>query len=322
MAVTREDVVNGYRFVLGREPESEKAITSHLESKDVQDFRNKLLASREFLSKLSGTTNANAAYRPIPVNLPANDIEVDISQELLAACLEKVKAAWTHLGLVSPHYSVLTNKQYLPENFEAKADGFWDTAKRDWSDIDAIAARHNFKISSELQATEYGCGVGRVTMQLAKHLGNVNAYDISAHHLALAKGRADDLHLSNIKFHECSSRPLAGLKNCDLFYSCIVFQHNPPPIIKELVKIALSSLNPGGIAIFQVPTYAVGYHFKTDAWLAANHHLSMHMHCFPQYKVFEIAKGLGCDILEVREDTWTGELNKYISNTFVIRKPK
>ena len=75
-----------------------------------------------------------------------------------------------------------------------------------------------------------------------------------------------------------------------------------------------------GMAIFQMPTYDLGYRFKTSEWLATEHILDMQMHCFPQARTFEIAAEEKCQVLEVREDDWAGPANKRVSNTFVIRK--
>src|SRR5271169_236009 len=48
---------------------------------------------------------------------------------------------------------------------------------------------------------------------------------------------------------------LARLTNVDLFFSIIVLQHNPPPVILGILDAAFAGLRPGGLAFFQVPTY-------------------------------------------------------------------
>jgi len=155
---------------------------------------------------------------------------------------------------------------------------------------------------------------------LAAMFQHVNGYDISSAHIDIARARAKELQLSNVSFVECSSDFLEILKPCDVFYSRIVFQHNPPPIIHELVKHALRSVRPGGVAVFQVPTYIKGYKFNIEEWIAAKHVLDMQMHCLPQADIFELAGDEACDVLEVREDDSTGAPERFISNTFVIRK--
>ena len=75
----------------------------------------------------------------------------------------------------------------------------------------------------------------------------------------------------------------------------------------SLIRSALESLAPGGIAVFQVPTYKLGYRF-----VAAEHvdrerpdEPDMEMHCLPQRHVLRIAAETGCRVLEVREHDLT-----------------
>jgi hypothetical protein len=46
----------------------------------------------------------------------------------------------------------------------------------------------------------------------------------------------------------------------------------------------------------------------------------MQMHCLTQQVIFELIADEGCVPLEVKEDNSTGAPDKYISNTFVVRK--
>ncbi len=50
-SITREDIRYGYRFVLGREPESEAALDGHLSHQTIEDLRLTLLRSNEFQGK-------------------------------------------------------------------------------------------------------------------------------------------------------------------------------------------------------------------------------------------------------------------------------
>jgi SAM-dependent methyltransferase len=199
-------------------------------------------------------------------------------------------------------------------------DDFWRTGQREATYVANIARRHGDGDLGDKNCVEVGCGVGRVTMGLARHYATVHAYDISAAHLALARQRSQETTTTNVVFHLCSDDPLAPLECCDLFYSTIVFQHNPPVIITRLIRNALQSLKPGGIGIFQVPTYQLGYRFNTNNWLAAEHAPDMQMHCLPQARIFELIAQEGCVVKEVREDDWAGPSDQRLSNTFVVRK--
>jgi SAM-dependent methyltransferase len=76
-------------------------------------------------------------------------------------------------------------------------------------------------------------------MVLAGKFKRVDGYDISPGHLERARQRAQETGIRNVALHECSSNMLASLEKCDFFYSRIVFQHKPPPVIVELIRTAV-----------------------------------------------------------------------------------
>jgi hypothetical protein len=89
-------------------------------------------------------------------------------------------------------------------------------------------------------------------------------------------------------------------------------------VISNLIRSALQALRPGGIGIFQVPTYILGYRFNLAEWFVEEHALDMQMHCLPQRKIFEIIARANCIPLEIREDDATGAPEKFLSNTFIV----
>jgi SAM-dependent methyltransferase len=319
MTVTRDEVVWSYRTILGREPESEDVVNIHLQSSDFPALRESFLRSPDFIGD-----RASASMPPgsalLPMDLPRNEIEHDASVSQISRCLEKIKSAWSHLGITRPHFSVLTDRKFLPENLRENFEKFWASGDREAADVERILAGIGFIDLATKNCVEYGCGVGRVTTGLARRFARVDAYDISQGHLTQAELRAQAVGSVNIRFHLCADDVLEELTPCDFLYTKLVFQHNPPPIIVQLVKSALRSLNVHGIGIFQVPTYQVGYHFRIEEWLAVEHRLDMQMHCLAQDVLFSIIAEEHCTLLSVREDNATGEPDRFISNTFVVRK--
>ena len=315
MTVSRDDVIFAYRLLLNRLPESETVIAHHARADNLWSLVAGFLSSSEYLTLRSGPSGGH-----LPLDLPTLEIDTDATDEDAARCLAEIKKAWTHLGIERPHFSVLTERRFLPENISGSLEQFWKTGQLEADCLANIAQRHASGNPANQTCVEFGCGVGRVTIGLARQYARVHAYDISATHLAQARRRAQDAGMSNIVFHQCSDDPLAGLERCDLYYSTIVLQHNPPVIISRLIRNALRCLNPSGIALFQVPTYRLGYRFRTAEWLAASHALDMQMHCLPQARIFEIIAEEHCAVLEVRENDWVGPTVQWRSNLFVIRK--
>lgn len=313
--VTEEDVVLAYRFILGREPESHNAVLSHLKQPDINSLRTHFLKSKEFTDKYKNISVRRDFYA---LDLPEIKVDHLVSPTLLSKCIANIKDAWSFLGITRPHHSVLTNNIFLPESFEVNRDEFFASGESEANVVRKILARNGLISIDSMSCVEYGCGVGRVTMGLARLFKNVHAYDISPAHLSLAEQRSLEIGITNCKFHLCSNQPLAPLELCDVFYSRIVFQHNPPPVIHHLIINALRSLKIGGIAIFQVPTYKPGYSFSLDEWLSAEHNLDLQMHCLPQPVVFSIISEENCLTLEVIEDGSCGA--DFLSQMFIVKK--
>lgn len=310
--VTREDVRWCYRALLGRAPESEDAVLAHLRHGHWWALVEAFVSSDEFRFAQS----ARAVY---PLPLPAQRIDVEVDAAQMQAAVERVRGTWSQLGIERPHFSVMTNEQFLPANLPGSIEHFWASGDIEADQVVAIMAAHGAAPAGQV-CVEYGCGVGRVTGALARQFEHVHGIDISPGHLALARQRLDELGCRNFTLTLCPDTVVGALPPCDVYYSRIVLQHNPPPLIHALVQAALAALKPGGLAIFQVPTYAAGYSFDIAAWLAAEAPQDMEMHCLPQRYIFSAIAAAGCVPLEVREDDSTGD-GRYISNVFVVQRP-
>lgn len=78
----------------------------------------------------------------------------------------------------------------------------------------------------------------------------------------------------------------------------------------------------GGAAIFQVPTYAIGYRFLLDEYLGGPIGQNMEMHVLPQPALFGLAAAEGMELLERRDDTAVivGRPDPWVSNMFCFRR--
>lgn len=319
--ISRDDIVWCYRNILGRDPESDALVETHLNTIDFKQLVLSFLGSPEFRStRTAGDLVEFGGSLGLPPVLDRLDIDVDATPAELGQCAAKIKAAWEHLGDEKAHYSVLSNDAFLPHNLNASIDSFWASGESEVTQAIRALSQSGSSQLEEKICVEYGCGVGRVTVNLAKWFKFVHAYDISSNHLYHARARASQMGVVNVAFHECSRDFRVAMEPCDFFYSVIVLQHNPPPVILELIRIALKALKPGGIAMFQVPTYIVGYRFSLNEWLATEHALDMQMHCVPQDAVLEIISASGCRLLGLREDGCTGARDQIISNTFFCQQ--
>ena len=317
MAVTEEEVHWCYRAILGRAAESADIVKT--KASQERDFRSLVLgflASEEYQRKVA---------KPGLVALDRSDIQVDTTGSTLELSLvkDRIRETWSQLGLDRPHDSILTGAGYEPANINAESiERFYASGLEEAAIVEAMLARFGFSQPGAKVCVEYGCGLGRVTFALAAHFKEVHGYDISANHLRLAQQHAAEFGIDNVQFHPCSVDGMGdALEPCDFFYSRLVFQHNPPPLIRELLSSALSALRPGGIGIFQMPTYGADYSFRIKDYIASPRSREIEMHCFPQREVFALIAGAHCNLLEVNQDTAVGNYTQWVSNTFVVQRP-
>ena len=258
----------------------------------------------------------------LPLDTPPIDVDVQTDEASLARLLAHVEQTWTRLGDEEPHWSVLSAEEFKAANLPEHEAAFYASGRNDLRLLLAFLERNDIDAGRLSNVLEYGCGVGRTTRFLASRFAQVQAWDISSSHLRLAEAYLAREQVRNVTLHRV--RTLAdvdGPPDVDLLFSFLVLQHNPPPVIAALLQRLLARLRPGGIAYVQLPTHACDYRFKLDDYLA--HGLSathIEMHCLPQRHVFRIAKQAGCQVLEVREDTWCGRPRSEISNTFLMQR--
>ena len=157
-------------------------------------------------------------------------------------------------------------------------------------------------------------------MWLGRYFRQVIAGDISASHLDHARETVRRANLTDISFmHVNEIARYQQLPFFDMFFSVIVLQHNPPPLMAHILEIILGKLAPGGIAYFQIPTYLANYTFSADSYLDSTAPVGdVEVHCVPQLELLELIARAECRVLEIREDSALGAGT--ISNTLLLRK--
>ena len=312
--VTREEVIAAYKLILGRLPENEAAIRSHLHFSDVARLRRAFLDSAEFRSD-----PARRYFYDPPTPMV---VQVLCQQAEYEALLKHVQDAWTRMGETEPMWSVLTGEQFKQATFSAHAAEFYELGRTDLRRFTAWLERNEVRLATLDTCFEFGCGVGRVTRWLSPLFKRVIACDISRVHLAHASSYLSSQSLENVEFiHLKSPGDLANLEPFDAIFSVIVLQHNPPPVIYKVLQVVLTQLRPGGVAYFQVPTYQMGYSFTMHEYMASSLFKAeqMEMHVLPQRFIFEVAAECDCLVLEVQPDNYTG-IADGVSNTFLLQK--
>ena len=321
--ITKEEVVIAYRLILGREPENADVVDNYCHTiHSLKELRLEFLKSPEFVGQMvEALDRPNFARQRHPFHLPKIPVEVDASQEQLTLMFQRVCQTWEKLGFSEPYWSIMTQPQYLVENFENNKTQFYESGGPLFRTILAALNRNGFNPADIITCLEVGCGVGRMTRFLAEIFPEVTATEISGQHLVMAKNYLNSLNIENVSLiHWENLKKVEQLPQIDFIISVITLQHNPPPIMAWFLSKLLSSLKPNGLAFIQIPTYRNGYIFEINRYMHSQSDGKIEMHFLPQHEVFRVIDDSNCRCIEVREDGMIGSEDKMLSNSFLIQK--
>lgn len=316
MSVTREEVLSAYRLILGREPESETVIEQAMEADSLSHLRRVFLGSAEFSRKYD-ESDRGALHVGRFSDVPSMDVDIDCTPDQLRAMFDRIAKAWRQFGETEPHWSVLTNEDFRQDRLADNIDRFYASGSDDVETHLNMLRRAGLPVSFG-KAMDFGCGVGRLSLALAKHAHQIVGVDISPPHLKLASERARDTGIANVSFEAIGSvDDLDRYRGFDFVLSRIVLQHNPPPVMAALFSKLLAALAPGGTAIIQMPTYMHGHRFSAAEYLASDQP-QMEMNGLPQPIIFRLIEQADCRLIEVREDISAG--NSALSHVFCMQR--
>jgi SAM-dependent methyltransferase len=314
-----EDARACYRLLLGREPEDEEVLDRHvIAAPTLGQLRDRFLGTAEF------RRIALPPEAPEPPDAgPPPDVEAVVTAAEEDQLFLRQLRVWTQLGEQAPHWSNLAEDAYRPESFPANRRRFHASGAVDATALVALLARHGLTPEQLPRLLEHGCGTGRVTLHLAQHFTAVEGMDISAPHLALARAEAQARGMVHLRWLRCRGDQPMPAEGYDVWYSRRTLQWNPPPLIRRILELAFAGLAPGGVAVFQLPTWYPGYRFRAAEHLASPAPAAPELHLLPQGEVFALAAAAGLRVLEVREDTHLPVAipSALKSQLFVLRKP-
>lgn len=309
-ALTRDDVVQGYRLFLGRTPESDDIIDAHhRHMKTLQAWRDALFNSEEFIEGRVKPATVQAMdqvlYGPPP------PVDHQVSADLLKAMLERVRAQWTALGEDDPHWSVLSSPDFRKARLTPeKIADLKRSGRREAQLIDDFEARAGVALSRGA-CLELGAGVGRITRYLSEKFERVIAVDISPGNLELCAEYMAEEGAHNVECRLVSKfEDFDALPEFDVLFSVIVLQHNPPPIQKLILRSLFSRVRPGGGVLFQIPTHIPGYTFDAEEYLSEPLR-EIEMHSLPTAVILEELLRYRLRLLDITPDPFIGGLGSF-----------
>ena len=309
------DVAMCYRVFLRREPTNIDAIERHLTNRPtiwqlVQSF----IASQE-CEPIKIEDGCSAIWS----RQDSRAIRAEGSAAANAEILEHLKELWSGYGEEDPYYSVVTDPAYRANNITSElTERFYETGFDSAVCLRQAFERNRIDVDPRWHILELGCGVGRIGEHFCGDFEYYNGVDISSTHLAHAMTRFSSKNITNARLL-LLREALQGDMNFDIFYSMLVLQYNPPPIIYYLLDQFFAKLKPNGFAFFQLPCHLYGYSFDIDRYIAdQGSHGSIEMHALPQKYVFELLYKHRLQPIEVCPYSAIGPIG--ISYIFFARK--
>lgn len=175
---------------------------------------------------------------------------------------------WSEWGRVDPYFAVLTDPRYRKDRLEENRTEFMQTG-------DDYVTKHLIEIERALgtirrgRALDFGCGVGRIAIPLARKFDEVVGLDISTAMLEEAERNRANLH--NVSFCLSDEQLTNAGGAFDFVHSYIVLQHIPVERGMRIAERLLEKVAIGGVASlhFSIGLKASASHGGIH-WLRAN----------------------------------------------------
>ncbi len=157
---------------------------------------------------------------------------------------------WRLWGERAPYYAVLTHPRFRGDGIEENRREFFESGEAFVSHWLAQVERY-FGNLPRGRALDFGCGVGRLTIPLSDHFGNVVGLDISPAMLEEARRNSDERQIDYLMSDDTLSQVEGSF---DFVNSCIVLQHIPVKRGMVILDELLARIRPGGGCVIQLST--------------------------------------------------------------------
>ncbi|MDQ6745335.1 MAG: class I SAM-dependent methyltransferase [Actinomycetota bacterium] len=158
---------------------------------------------------------------------------------------------WERFSKEAPESYILTGFESMGDSPDERRHHFFASGDEEVSKSLASVQQWNHGWD---RALEIGCGIGRLTMPLARRFAEVRAVDVAPTMLARLRENAADTGLANIRGF-LPTEPWDNNGGVDYAYSFLVFQHiEDLAVIDDYLMRIGRALLPNGVAQLQFDT--------------------------------------------------------------------
>ena len=165
---------------------------------------------------------------------------------------------WKAYGRDDPYFGVLSHEEYSRHRLsDVNLDKFFLSGEKAVAELLSSIAKLGISLRMG-RALDFGCGVGRLTIPLAKRFKDVNGVDISEG--MLSEGAKNLMRRSIVNVTLSTEIPDLAF---DFVHSALVFQHINAKRGTEIILDLWSKVTDSGLFAFQIP---IRYRGNWAAW--------------------------------------------------------
>jgi SAM-dependent methyltransferase len=220
--------------------------------------------------------------------------------------------AWERWGALDPYYAVCSKPEFLSTNLdENSVRSFFDSGEKHVEWVFWTVAEHLDAHFKPRVALDFGCGVGRITIPLAKQCERVIAVDISEAMLEETRKNLDERGLGNVDLFRSDDSLSQVPCGYDFLHSHIVFQHMSRSRGLAVTRRLVERLEYGGVgALHYVFLNKASFTVRMSKWVRTNvplahgvinlfrgrswRHPLMQMNAYSLNGLFEVLYEAGC----------------------------
>jgi SAM-dependent methyltransferase len=179
---------------------------------------------------------------------------------------------WERFGKTDPYFAVLTAPEFHGQLSERERTKFFESGENHIDTLLSIIRDRLDPSFAPSSALDFGCGVGRLLLPLARRCRDVTGVDVSRSMLAEARRNCDAAGAKGVELVQSDDDLSAVEGQFDFVHTYIVLQHIPVERGEKLVRKLAAKLLPGGVGMFHVP-YSSGMErpiSKALYWLRLN----------------------------------------------------
>lgn len=173
-------------------------------------------------------------------------------------------ADWNRLGAEDPFWAVITDERFRAGKMDSGTrDAFYQTGFGDIEHFHSVLRQH-FNAPDHFEAClDFGAGVGRLLVPLAKRSTRAVGIDIAESMRAMCQKHLIELGVSTVSL-VATPKEAATLGLFDWVNSYIVLQHIPPSRGIALIGDLLAMVKPGGFLSLQITTHRDAHLLSQD----------------------------------------------------------